>query len=85
MPSVFTFPWGVRNVYTVGGNQAYMIKSNGGSGTVKDVVFQNFISRDTAYGLDVNQYWASESTQPGDGIQLYNITFKVCVVHTSQD
>ncbi|EED79070.1 rhamnogalacturonase-like protein [Postia placenta Mad-698-R] len=65
-----------QNVYTVGGNQAYMIKSNGGSGTVKDVVFQDFISRDTAYGLNVNQYWASESTQPGDGIQLYNITFK---------
>ncbi|CCL98195.1 uncharacterized protein FIBRA_00189 [Fibroporia radiculosa] len=63
-------------VYTVGGNQAYMIKGNGGSGTVTNVIFQNFLSRDTAYGLDVNEYWASMSTLAGDGVTLYNITFK---------
>ncbi|KZT05693.1 glycoside hydrolase family 28 protein [Laetiporus sulphureus 93-53] len=65
-----------RYVYTVGGNQAYMIKGNGGSGTVQNVVFENFLSRDTAYGLDVNEYWASISTLAGDGVLLKNITFK---------
>ncbi|PCH43287.1 glycoside hydrolase family 28 protein [Wolfiporia cocos MD-104 SS10] len=65
-----------RNVYTVGGNQAYMIKGNGGSGTVQNAVFENFISRDTAYGLDINEYWASMSTLAGNGVLLYNITFK---------
>ncbi|KZT65507.1 glycoside hydrolase family 28 protein [Daedalea quercina L-15889] len=65
-----------RYVYTVGGNQAYMIKGNGGSGTVSNVVFESFISRDTAYGLDVNEYWASISPLDGPGVTLENITFK---------
>ena len=64
-------------MYTVGGNQAYMIKGNGGSGTVSNVVFENFISRDTAYGLDINEYWASISPLDGPGVTLENITFKV--------
>ena len=66
-----------RYVYTVGGNQAYMIKGNGGSGTVSNVVFENFISRDTAYGLDINEYWASMSPLDGPGVTLENITFRV--------
>ncbi|EPS95398.1 hypothetical protein FOMPIDRAFT_131096 [Fomitopsis schrenkii] len=65
-----------RYVYTVGGNQAYMIKGNGGSGTVSNVLFENFISRDTAYGLDINEYWSSMSTLDGPGVTLQNITFK---------
>ncbi|KDR70173.1 hypothetical protein GALMADRAFT_103315 [Galerina marginata CBS 339.88] len=65
-----------KNVYTNGGNQAYMIKSNGGSGYVKNVLFQNFQSRGTAYGLDINQYWASISPLPGNGVQLSNIQFQ---------
>ena len=32
-----------------------MIKGNGGSGYLKDVVMQDFISRGTAYGL-VSEY-----------------------------
>ncbi|TFY57203.1 hypothetical protein EVJ58_g7169 [Rhodofomes roseus] len=65
-----------RYVYTVGGNQAYMIKGNGGSGTVSNVVFEHFITRDTAYGLDINEYWASISPLDGPGVTLENITFK---------
>ncbi|KAI0338434.1 rhamnogalacturonan-hydrolase [Trametopsis cervina] len=64
-----------RNVYTNGGNQIFMIKSNGGSGFVRNVQLQNFISRGTAYGLNVDQYWSSESTQAGNGVQLSNIVF----------
>lgn len=66
-----------RDVYTNGGNQIFMIKSNGGSGYVRNVLFQNFISRGTAYGLNIDQYWSSQSTAPGDGVQLSNIQFQV--------
>ncbi|KAI5119241.1 hypothetical protein M0805_008792 [Coniferiporia weirii] len=65
-----------RNVYTNGGNQIFMIKSNGGSGYLKNVLLQNFIARGTAYGLDVDQFWSGTSTAAGDGVQLSNITFE---------
>lgn len=32
-----------RNIYTWSSNQMYMIKSNGGSGTVQNVLLENFI------------------------------------------
>lgn len=32
-----------RNVYTWSSNQMYMIKSNGGSGTVNNTLLENFI------------------------------------------
>ena len=65
------------DIYTNGGNQAFMIKSNMGSGYVRNVLFQNFIARGTAYGLNVNQYWSSQSPGSGAGVQLSNITFQV--------
>lgn len=34
-----------RNIYTWTSNQMYMIKSNGGDGTVEDVLLENFIGR----------------------------------------
>jgi hypothetical protein len=40
-----------KDIYANGGNQVMMIKGNGGDGYVKNVLFQNFISRGTAYGL----------------------------------
>ncbi|KAF8320340.1 rhamnogalacturonase [Clavulina sp. PMI_390] len=62
-------------VYTNGGNQVFMIKSNGGSGTVTNVLFDQFIAKGTAYGLYINQYWSSEAVQAGDGVELSNIQF----------
>ncbi|KAF2705800.1 glycoside hydrolase family 28 protein [Pleomassaria siparia CBS 279.74] len=64
-----------KNVYTWSSNQMMMIKSNGGSGYVEDVVFENFIGHGNAYSLDVDQYWSSMSAVAGDGVQLSNITF----------
>ncbi|RPD78596.1 rhamnogalacturonase [Lentinus tigrinus ALCF2SS1-7] len=64
-----------RNIYTNGGNQAFMIKSNKGSGYVKNVQFQNFIARGTAYGLNIDQFWSSQTPGQGAGVQLQNITF----------
>lgn len=50
-----------------------MIKSNGGSGTVSNVVLENFIGHKNAYSLDIEQYWTSMSTLAGNGVQLSNI------------
>ena len=66
-----------KNVYTTGGNQMFMIKSNGGHGYVTNVLFQNFLATGTAYGLDIDQYWSSQTTAAGDGVTLTNITFEV--------
>ena len=57
-----------------------MIKSNLGSGYVRNIVFDHFVSRDTAYGLDINQYWASQTPRSGDGVHLSNITFSVSLL-----
>ena len=62
-----------KNVYTWSSNQMYMIKSNGGSGTVSNVVLENFIGHGNAYSLDIDQYWSSMSTIAGAGVQLNNI------------
>ncbi|KAJ5734076.1 rhamnogalacturonase rhgA [Penicillium malachiteum] len=63
-----------RNIYTWSSNQMYMIKSNGGNGTVSNVLLENFIGHGNAYSLDIDQYWSSETTAAGDGVQLNNIT-----------
>ncbi|KAF1847979.1 glycoside hydrolase family 28 protein [Cucurbitaria berberidis CBS 394.84] len=65
-----------RNIYTVHSNQMMMIKSNGGSGYVEDVVFENFIGHGNAYSLDIDQYWSSMKLIAGDGVKLSNMTFK---------
>jgi rhamnogalacturonan hydrolase len=50
-----------------------MLKSNGGSGTVSNVVLENFIGHSNAYSLDIEQYWKSMKTLPGDGVQISNL------------
>nr|Q00001.1 RecName: Full=Rhamnogalacturonase A; Short=RGase A; Short=RHG A; AltName: Full=Rhamnogalacturonan hydrolase A; Flags: Precursor [Aspergillus aculeatus]AAB35485.1 rhamnogalacturonase [Aspergillus aculeatus]CAA58507.2 rhamnogalacturonase [Aspergillus aculeatus] len=65
-----------RNVYTWSSNQMYMIKSNGGSGTVSNVLLENFIGHGNAYSLDIDGYWSSMTAVAGDGVQLNNITVK---------
>lgn len=72
-----------KNVYTWKSNQMLMIKSNGGSGYVEDVVFENFIGHGNAYSLDIDQYWSSMSAVAGDGVKLSNITFKVSFISTT--
>jgi rhamnogalacturonan hydrolase len=62
-----------KNVYTWSSNQMYMIKSNGGSGTVSNVVLENFIGHGNAYSLDIDQHWSSMKTVAGNGVQLSNI------------
>ncbi|ESZ92426.1 rhamnogalacturonan hydrolase [Sclerotinia borealis F-4128] len=64
-----------NNVYTYGSNQMYMIKSNGGSGTVSDCQFNNFIGRSNAYSLDINAAWTQASAGAGDGVIYENLSF----------
>ena len=54
-----------------------MIKSHGGSGSVTNVLMQDFISHGTAYGLNIDQYWSSQAEQAGSGVKLSKIQFKV--------
>ncbi|KAG8860325.1 hypothetical protein FRB96_003974, partial [Tulasnella sp. 330] len=65
-----------RNVYTNGGNNMMLIKSNLGSGYVQNILFQNFIGRGSAYGLDIDSYWSDETPGTGAGVQLTNLTFQ---------
>ncbi|KAF3906743.1 Polygalacturonase [Arthrobotrys entomopaga] len=65
-----------NNVYSWQCNQMMMIKSNGGTGSVKSVTFENFIGHSNAYSLDIDQYWSGQSA--GDlstGVALSGITF----------
>jgi rhamnogalacturonan hydrolase len=53
----------------------YMIKSNGGSGTVQNVAFNNFMGHSNAYTLDFDTAWSSMDVADGDGITYTNISF----------
>ncbi|KAF7891894.1 hypothetical protein EAF00_008196 [Botryotinia globosa] len=64
-----------NNVYTYRSNQMYMIKSNGGSGTVSDCQFNNFIGRSNAYSLNINAAWPQASKAAGNGVIYENLSF----------
>ncbi|KAL4930492.1 putative extracellular rhamnogalacturonase [Aspergillus undulatus] len=65
-----------RNIYTWNSNQMYMVKSNGGSGSVSNLVLENFIGYGNAYSLDIDAEWSSMSTIDGDGVSLNNVTIR---------
>lgn len=52
-----------------------MIKSYGGSGTVNNCTFENFIGYSNAYSLDFNAYWTSMTEATGDGVEYTDINF----------
>jgi rhamnogalacturonan hydrolase len=63
-----------RNIYTWSSNQMFMIKSNGGSGSVSNVVLENFIGHGNAYSLNIDSYWSSMKPVAGSGVQLSRIS-----------
>ncbi|KAL3421723.1 rhamnogalacturonase A precursor [Phlyctema vagabunda] len=65
-----------NNIYTTQSNQMMMIKSNGGSGTLKNCQFNNFIGHSNAYSLDIDSYWTSMSAVAGNGVQMSGLSFK---------
>ncbi|KAF7948939.1 hypothetical protein EAE96_008118 [Botrytis aclada] len=63
-----------NNIYSWQSNQMFMIKSNGGSGSVSDSVFSNFIGHSNAYSLDIDAYWKS-APATGNGVLYTGLTF----------
>ena len=63
-----------RHIYANGADPCF-IKSNGGSGTVANVIWDTVIVRGGAYPLTIDGTWGSEST--GDGVLYTNFTYKV--------
>ncbi|KAG8167029.1 hypothetical protein KVR01_002718 [Diaporthe batatas] len=64
-----------NHIYTHHSNQMYMIKSNGGTGTVSNLAFNNFTGHSNAYTLDFDTAWGSMKKVAGDGISYSNISF----------
>lgn len=64
-----------NHIYSQNCNQMFMIKSNGGSGTLENAVFTNFMGHTNAYTLDLDSAWSSETTATGSGVQYTNLTF----------
>ncbi|KAK1150045.1 hypothetical protein N8T08_003603 [Aspergillus melleus] len=65
-----------RNIYTWHSNQMFMIKSNGGSGSVSNLLLENFIGHANAYSLDIDSAWSSMDSVDGDGVSMQNITVR---------
>lgn len=53
----------------------FMIKSNGGSGSLYNCQFNNFMGHTNAYTLDLNAYWTNETLAAGNGVEYYGLTF----------
>ncbi|OHE90906.1 murein transglycosylase [Colletotrichum orchidophilum] len=66
-----------RNISIIQGNNIAFIKTYpGGSGYVTNVTFENFRSKASLYGLDINQYWQN-TLQPDTGaVALSNLVFR---------
>ncbi|KAF7592803.1 hypothetical protein BBP40_012486 [Aspergillus hancockii] len=66
-----------RNISILQGNNIAFIKTYpGGSGYVTNITFENFRSKASLYGLNINQYWQNTFT-PGTGaVKLSNIVFR---------
>ncbi|KUJ19449.1 glycoside hydrolase family 28 protein [Mollisia scopiformis] len=65
-----------NHIYSQNCNQMFMIKSNGGSGSVYNCAFNNFMGHTNAYTLDVNAYWTDETLAAGDGVEYYDLSFE---------
>jgi rhamnogalacturonan hydrolase len=53
-----------------------LLKSNGGSGALFNAVFRNFTGHSNADTLNIDAYWASKETLPGEGVEYYDIVFQ---------
>ncbi|KAN0108708.1 glycoside hydrolase family 28 protein [Hyaloscypha variabilis] len=66
-----------RNISVIAGNEIAFIKTYpGGSGYVTNVLWENFRSKESLYGLNLNQYWQQTYTPDTGAVALSNITFR---------
>jgi len=62
-----------RNIYLNRATGAY-IKTNGGSGIVRNMLWENIIMHDSANMLTINEAWMAN--RGAEGVQLQNLTFR---------
>ncbi|KAF5616939.1 murein transglycosylase [Fusarium sp. NRRL 25303] len=66
-----------RNINIIQGNNIAFIKTYpGGSGHVTNITFENFRSKASLYGLDINQYWQNTFEPDTGAVALSNLVFK---------
>ncbi|KAM3065869.1 hypothetical protein ACMFMG_009906 [Clarireedia jacksonii] len=66
-----------RNISVIGGNEIAFIKTYpGGSGYVTNILWENFRSKYSLYGVNLNQYWQETFTPDTGAVALSNITFR---------
>ncbi|KAI8268127.1 Rhamnogalacturonase A [Colletotrichum sp. SAR11_239] len=66
-----------RNISIIQGNNIAFIKTYpGGSGYVTNITFENFRSKASLYGLDINQYWQNTFEPDTGAVALSNLIFK---------
>jgi len=53
----------------------FLVKSNGGSGTLSSGIFENFIGHENAYSLDLNGNWSGQVPVAGEGVLYTDLTF----------
>ncbi|EFX03047.1 rhamnogalacturonase a precursor [Grosmannia clavigera kw1407] len=63
-----------RNIYTHHSNNMYMIKSNGGDGTVYNLALNNFIGHTNAYMLLMDTAWSKQAVGSGNGVVYHDIS-----------
>ncbi|KAJ0383878.1 hypothetical protein COL922a_009538 [Colletotrichum nupharicola] len=65
------------NISIIQGNNIAFIKTYpGGSGYVMNITFENFRSKASLYGLDINQYWQNTFEPDTGAVTLSNLVFK---------
>ncbi|KAL2276394.1 hypothetical protein FJTKL_00931 [Diaporthe vaccinii] len=62
-----------RNIYQDQADGAYL-KTNGGSGTVDSIIWENIINNSGAYVLAINEAWGKDNGAAG--VQSSNLTFR---------
>ncbi|CAD6442042.1 a44b4a53-3dc7-4106-be3e-5f0ba2cf8c7f [Sclerotinia trifoliorum] len=66
-----------RNISVLGGNEIVFIKTYpGGSGYVSNILWENFRSKSSLYGINLNQYWQQTYVPDSGAVTLSNITFR---------
>lgn len=66
-----------RNISVLGGNEIVFIKTYpGGSGYVSNILWENFRSKSSLYGINLNQYWQQTYLPDSGAVTLSNITFR---------
>ncbi|KAI9648284.1 hypothetical protein NHQ30_002916 [Ciborinia camelliae] len=65
-----------RNISVLGGNSVAFIKTYpGGSGYVSNILWENFRSKASLYGININQYWQQTFIPNTGAVTLTNLTF----------